>query len=121
MSPVDSDRGFGGCYDDAAAVEVENENENNNDINVNVEVNVDDDDNGGGGNGGFEKIEICHNGHTQEVAPEALPAHYGHGDTLGPCEESARDPVTAEVLTEGVTVEEGTTEEVVEETSETTS
>jgi hypothetical protein len=28
------------------------------------------------------------------VAPEALPAHYDHGDTLGPCEESARDPVT---------------------------
>lgn len=78
----------------------------------------DGDDDNGGGNGGFEKVEICHEGQTMEVAPEALPAHYAHGDTLGPCEESARYPVTpvesvpvAEELIEEVPVEEEVTTE----------
>ncbi len=56
-----------------------------NEVNVNVNVGVEDDDNG---NGGIEdKVTICHDGNTLEVAPQALPAHYGHGDTLGPCPE----------------------------------
>lgn len=86
-------------------------------------MNVDGD--GGGGNGGFEKVTICHEGGTIEVAPEALEAHYSHGDTLGPCEESARDPADAVemVLSDPVigepveavqpaSTEEATTEEV---------
>jgi hypothetical protein len=36
------------------------------------------------------KVTICHkpggkNPHTITVARSALPAHLGHGDTLGPC------------------------------------
>lgn len=76
---------------------------------MNVEVNIDADDDNGGGNGGFEKVEICHEGQTIEVAPEALPAHYGHGDTLGPCEASVRDPVDP---VEPVTVTEESAEEI---------
>lgn len=39
------------------------------------------------GEGG--KVLICHkpkkNAHTLSLPPEAVPAHLGHGDTLGPC------------------------------------
>lgn len=31
------------------------------------------------------KIAICHNGHTICVSKSAIPAHYAHGDNLGPC------------------------------------
>ena len=30
-------------------------------------------------------VAVCHNGNTIEVSPLAVPAHLGHGDTLGPC------------------------------------
>ena len=32
-----------------------------------------------------ERVTICHNGNTMEVAAPAVPAHLNHGDTLGPC------------------------------------
>jgi len=36
-----------------------------------------------------EKVLVCHkpskNGHTLSISASALPAHLGHGDTLGPC------------------------------------
>ena len=40
--------------------------------------------------GNSEKVLICHKpnkrgGHTLSVATSAVPAHLGHGDTLGPC------------------------------------
>ena len=44
---------------------------------------------GGNGNGngnGQEKVTICHKGKTITVAEPAVPAHLGHGDTVGPCE-----------------------------------
>jgi len=69
---------------------------------VNVNVNVADTGsggNGGNGNGGEDKVEICHNGQTLEVAPSALPAHYGHGDTLGPCPQVEVEPGTSEAPT----------------------
>jgi hypothetical protein len=31
------------------------------------------------------KIAICHNGNTICVSKSALPAHYNHGDNIGPC------------------------------------
>lgn len=34
------------------------------------------------------KVDICHNGHTISVAPQAVKAHLAHGDILGPCEEN---------------------------------
>ena len=35
----------------------------------------------------LDKVQVCHNGHTIEIAPAAVPAHVpGHaGDTLGAC------------------------------------
>ncbi len=36
--------------------------------------------------GGEEKVAVCHKGKkTLYVAKPALEAHYGHGDTPGPC------------------------------------
>jgi hypothetical protein len=40
--------------------------------------------------GGSDKVTICHkpnskNPHTLTISRSALPAHLGHGDTLGPC------------------------------------
>ena len=32
-----------------------------------------------------QKVAVCHHGKTISVAPEAVPAHVRHGDTLGPC------------------------------------
>ena len=34
---------------------------------------------------GGHLVTICHKGHTITVDEHALPAHLGHGDTLGPC------------------------------------
>jgi hypothetical protein len=47
-------------------------------------------DDGGDGPAGGGKVSICHKpnkkrGHTLSVASAAVPAHLGHGDTLGPC------------------------------------
>jgi len=60
------------------------------DVNININVDQTADATGGeGGSGqndnGDRKVEICHDGQTLEVSVNALPAHYGHGDTLGPC------------------------------------
>jgi len=40
---------------------------------------------GNGGNG-EDRVTICHNGQTIQVAESAVQAHLDHGDTLGPCE-----------------------------------
>lgn len=32
-----------------------------------------------------EKVTICHKGKTITVSGNAVAAHVGHGDTLGPC------------------------------------
>lgn len=93
-----SERGFGSCYDDAAA-QLANKNvlsniqgqDQDNEININIDIDADGDDSGGSG----DKVTICHEGQTLEVAPQALPAHYGHGDTLGPCEEVTTNPKNA--------------------------
>ena len=42
------------------------------------------------GDGGGEKVLVCHKpdkkgGHTLSIASSAVPAHLGHGDTLGVC------------------------------------
>jgi len=55
-----------------------------------IVLNTDDGDNGGPGEG-QEKVLVCHKpnskkgGHTLSIAKPAVPAHLGHGDTLGPC------------------------------------
>ncbi|OQP58213.1 hypothetical protein A3860_07770 [Niastella vici] len=48
------------------------------------------------------KVFICHNGHTQSVSVNAVPAHLGHKDLLGACPDNARvstvnneQPITA--------------------------
>lgn len=51
-------------------------------------------------------MTICHNEETLEIAPEALEAHYGHGDTLGPCEPVAEEPVAEEPVAEEPVVAE---------------
>jgi hypothetical protein len=38
-----------------------------------------------------EKVTICHNGNTIEVAESAVDAHLRHGDYLGPCTEEGGD------------------------------
>ena len=32
-----------------------------------------------------KKVTICHKGNTLEISENALDAHLGHGDTVGPC------------------------------------
>jgi hypothetical protein len=49
---------------------------------------MDDDD---GEDDPFEKVSLCHRGHTITVAQAAVPAHLGHGDTLGSCEGDSDD------------------------------
>jgi hypothetical protein len=56
-----------------------------------IVLNTDDGDNGGTPGNGQEKVLVCHKpnskkgGHTLSIAKPAVPAHLGHGDTLGPC------------------------------------
>lgn len=72
------------------------------DINVNVKVNTDIEseseveseiiskakaEGGSSSEDDGEKVVMCHNGQTIEVAPSAVQAHLDHGDTLGPCED----------------------------------
>lgn len=38
-----------------------------------------------GGGDGRDKVIVCHNGQTIEIARDALDAHLAHGDTLGSC------------------------------------
>jgi len=51
---------------------------------------LDTDDNGGSSDNG-EKVLVCHKpnskkgGHTISISSSAVPAHLGHGDTLGAC------------------------------------
>ena len=53
-----------------------------------IVLNTDDGDTPGNGQ---EKVLVCHKpnskkgGHTLSIAKPAVPAHLGHGDTLGPC------------------------------------
>jgi hypothetical protein len=55
---------------------------------VNIVI-LNDDDDGSADNG--EKVLVCHKpnnkkgGHTLSIASSAVPAHLGHGDTMGPC------------------------------------
>ena len=49
--------------------------------------------------GGNENITLCHvpagnpnNAHTITVSENAVPAHLGHGDSCGPCEEGGGGP-----------------------------
>ena len=56
-----------------------------------------------------DKVAICHNGHTIEVARAALRAHQGHGDdTTGACEGTVETTVepTTEPITEPTVVSE---------------
>jgi len=39
------------------------------------------------GNGPM-KVEVCHNGHTICISPNAVPTHLAHGDQLGACGEA---------------------------------
>jgi len=52
-----------------------------------VIIHNDEDDNNEAGGG--EKVLVCHkpskNAHTLSLPSSAVPAHLGHGDTLGPC------------------------------------
>lgn len=54
-----------------------------------ININDDDESPAEGGEGG-EKVLVCHKpekkgGHTLSISSSAVPAHLGHGDTLGPC------------------------------------
>ena len=35
-----------------------------------------------------DKVDVCHKGKTNSIAPSAVPAHLGHGDMLGDCSSS---------------------------------
>lgn len=53
-------------------------------------LNIDGDDGNGDTSTGGEKVLVCHKpdkkgGHTLSISSSAVPAHLGHGDTLGPC------------------------------------
>jgi hypothetical protein len=65
--------------------------DNNTLVIVNIFVlNTDEDDGDDTTNGG-EKVLVCHKpnnkngGHTLSISSSAVPAHLGHGDTMGPC------------------------------------
>jgi len=55
-----------------------------------VNINIIDNDDDNEGNGG-DKVLVCHKpdkkkgGHTLSISSSAVPAHLGHGDTLGAC------------------------------------
>lgn len=85
-----------------------NNDDDGNDVNVIVTVTTDSDStssatvgdvtstsgavgDGDTGNGGEDKVTICHNGQTLEVAESAVPGHLDHGDTLGPCPETVTE------------------------------
>ena len=59
-------------------------------INI-IVLNIDDGDEGGDPSTGGEKVLVCHKpnnkkgGHTLSISSSAVPAHLGHGDTMGPC------------------------------------
>ncbi|HEU0293584.1 MAG TPA: DUF5666 domain-containing protein [Anaerolineales bacterium] len=54
-----------------------------------IVLNIDDE--GGDPSSGGEKVLVCHKpnnkkgGHTISISSSAVPAHLGHGDTMGPC------------------------------------
>jgi len=56
-----------------------------------IALNTDDNGDDGGTSTGGEKALVCHKpnskkgGHTLSISQSAVPAHLGHGDTLGPC------------------------------------
>jgi hypothetical protein len=67
---------------------------NNTLVIVNIIVLNTDEDNGeegGSPSTGGEKVLVCHKpnnkkgGHTLSISSSAVPAHLGHGDTMGPC------------------------------------
>jgi hypothetical protein len=39
---------------------------------------------------GNDKVLVCHNGHSNCVSPNAVPAHLNHGDQLGNCSNNSR-------------------------------
>ena len=46
--------------------------------------------------GDKNKVFICHNGHTQSVSVNAVPAHLAHGDKLGSCLEESTISIISE-------------------------
>lgn len=48
--------------------------------------------------GGDDKVTICHNGNTIEVAASAVPAHLAHGDAYGPCGDDCLGPTHPEIF-----------------------
>jgi len=44
--------------------------------------------------GNKNKVFICHNGHTNSVSVNAVPAHLAHGDQLGNCNNNAPEQVS---------------------------
>ena len=65
--------------------------DNNTLVIVNIIVLNPDDGEGGEPSTGGEKVLVCHKpnnkkgGHTLSISSSAVPAHLGHGDTMGPC------------------------------------
>ncbi len=51
-------------------------------------------------NGQENKVQICHNGHTIEIAEPAVDAHLNHGDYLGECQ--VEPPVPVEDCSNGI-------------------
>jgi len=41
------------------------------------------------GDDGTPKVQVCHKGKTICIAPDAVPAHLAHGDSMGSCEQNA--------------------------------
>jgi hypothetical protein len=61
---------------------------------------------------GVEKVTICHKGKAITVSVAALPAHLGHGDTLGPCggdadPDDALDNDTDDMIDDDITDDAG--------------
>lgn len=48
-------------------------------------------DDGHGNDDHKNKVEICHNGNTIEVAKSAVAAHLAHGDKLGECAKADKN------------------------------
>ncbi|WP_179225436.1 Ig-like domain-containing protein [Hymenobacter mucosus] len=49
-----------------------------------------------------DKVLVCHEGNTLEIASQAVPAHLSHGDKLGGCGSMAARPATAPTRTSAI-------------------
>lgn len=51
--------------------------------------------------GHSNKVYLCHNANSNDVSTSAVPAHLGHGDQLGNCDQTCGALITARLISSG--------------------